>query len=77
MAKKSIREIEQEIESIAEGLDIDDEDYCFIIGPTGELKMVFMPDEDMVDKVPAAVKKIFKIFKIHDPDQLDAGNLLH
>ena len=77
MAKKSNREIEDAIENIANDLDIDDEDYCFIVGPDGELKMVFMPDDDIVDKVPATVKKIFKIFKIQDPDQLDSGGMLH
>ena len=77
MAKKSNREIEQEIESIAEELDIDNEDYCFIIGPLGELKMVFMPDEDVNDKLPATVKRILKIFKIQDPDQLNSGGVLH
>jgi hypothetical protein len=77
VAKKSNREIEDAIENIANDLDIDDEDYCFIVGPDGELKMVFMPDDDIVDKVPATVKKIFKIFKIQDPDQLDSGGMLH
>lgn len=77
MAKKSKQQIEDAIEDLADDLDIDDEDYCFIIGPAGELKMLFMPDEDMVDKVPATVKKIFKIFKIQDPDQLNSGGLVH
>ena len=77
MTKKSNKEIEEAIENLADDLDIDDGDYCFVIGPGGELKMVFMPDEDLVDKVPATVKKILKIFKIQDPDQLDSGGLIH
>ena len=77
MAKKSKKEIEQAIEDIVEDLDIDDEDYGFVIGPDGTLKMVFMPDAGVGDVVPASVKKILKIFKIHDATQLETNGKLH
>ena len=50
--------------------DIDDElegidDYGFIIGPNGELKHMFAPDEFDLDP-PAVVRKILKLFGIKD-----------
>ena len=79
MSKKSNKELEQAIEDMADELDIDDEDYGFIIGPDGTLKMIFMPDEsDMpTGKIPATVKKILKIFKIQDAEQLETNGMIH
>lgn len=77
MSKKSNKELEQEIEDVADSLDIDDEDYGFVIGSDGALKMVFMPDAGPNGEVPASVKKILKIFKIHDAERLETNGVLH
>lgn len=77
MAKQSKKELEQAIEDMADELDIDAEDYGFVIGPTGKLKMVFMPDNGVNGDIPESVKKILKIFKIHDAGRLENGGVLH
>lgn len=77
MTKQSKKELEQAIEDMADELDIDEEDYGFVIGSNGKLKMVFMPDNGVDGDIPASVKKILKIFKIQDTDQLGTGGVLH
>ena len=53
--------------------DIDDDDYGFIVGPDGELKSVFLP-ENIPFKTPKNITKILKLFGITDPAQLEMGN---
>jgi hypothetical protein len=54
--------------------EIGDDDYGFVFGPNGELKSVFLPD-NMPFKPPKNIKKILKMFGIHDPAQLDETTL--
>jgi hypothetical protein len=54
--------------------EISEEDYGFILGPNGELKSVFLPD-NMPFKQPKNVAKILRMFKIMDGDQLDNTTL--
>jgi hypothetical protein len=63
--------------AIEDGLydtEIEDEDYGIILGPNGELKSVFLPD-NMPFEVPDKLAKIFAILGYTDPDQLT--NTLH
>lgn len=48
----------------------DEHDYGFIIGPNGELKHIFTPDEFHLDP-PPVVKKILKLLGIKDVNMLD------
>lgn len=66
---KQIQELEQDQEEI-ELDEIGDEDYGFIIGPDGELKHLFTPDEFLLDP-PPVVKKILEILGIKDVNLLD------
>lgn len=50
--------------------EITDEDYGFIIGPDGELKSIFLP-ENLPFKTPKNIAKILKMFGITDPAQLE------
>jgi hypothetical protein len=54
--------------------EIEDDDYGIILGPNGELKSVFLPD-NMPFEVPEKLAKIFAILGYTDPDQLT--NTLH
>jgi hypothetical protein len=54
--------------------EISDEDYGFVLGPDGELKSVFLPD-NIPFKQPKNVQKIFKMFGIRDAEQLDNDTL--
>jgi len=54
--------------------DIGDEDYGFILGPDGELKSVFLPDV-IPFKTPKKIQKIFRMFGITDPEQIDNPTL--
>ena len=54
--------------------DISNEDYGFIFGPDGELKSVFLP-ENLPFNTPENIQKIFEIFGITDPEQLDNTTL--
>ena len=53
-----------EVETIEDAIDaeMNFEDFGFIIGPTGEIKAVFMPDD--YDELPDNVQKIFTIFGV-------------
>jgi hypothetical protein len=66
---KQIQELEQDQEEI-ELDEIGKEDYGFIIGPDGELKHLFTPDEFLLDP-PPIVKKILKLLGIADINSLD------
>lgn len=69
---KAVRE-ELETAQDVYDTDIGDDDYGFILGPNGELKSVFLPDD--TSRVPKKVKRLLKMFGIHDIDQLDNTTL--
>jgi hypothetical protein len=74
---KYIQEQDQEdIEAI--DADIGDEDYGFIIGPDGELKHLFTPNDFELDP-PPVVKKILKLLGIDDINSVgfDGDDTLH
>lgn len=56
--------------------DIDDNDYVFVLTETGELKMLFLPD-DLPFEAPKNVQKILKMFKIKDIDDVGRDATLH
>jgi hypothetical protein len=47
--------------------EIEDDDYGIILGPNGELKSVFLPD-DMPFELPEKLAKIFEILGYADPE---------
>jgi len=55
--------------------ELEDDEYCFILGSDGELKRIFMP-ESIPFKTPKSVNKILRMFGITDPGKLD-DNTLH
>ena len=58
--------------AIEDGLydtEIEDDDYGIILGPNGELKSVFLPD-DMPFELPEKLARIFEILGYTDPEQL-------
>lgn len=57
-------------------VDLQDEDYCFVFGPSGELKSVFLPtDEAFV--APKKIQKILTMYGITDIDNLNGDATLH
>lgn len=57
--------------AIEDGLydtEIEDDDYGFILGPNGELKSVFLP-ENIPFELPEKLAKLFELFGITDPNQ--------
>lgn len=72
----TIKTLEQNLEELVDlyDTDIGEDDYGFVIGPNGELKSVFLPPD--TSKVPKKVKRLLKIFGVHDIDQLN-GYTLH
>ena len=56
--------------------EISDEDYGFILGPDGELKSVFLP-ENVPFKPPKNIQKILKMFGITDIDNIAGSETLH
>ena len=65
---------EQEVFDDVYDTEISDEDYGFILGPNGELKSVFLPD-NLPFKQPKNVAKILKMFKIMDCEQIGNDTL--
>lgn len=59
---------EEELEALEDFAD--ENDYGFIIGPDGELKHMFTPNEFHLDP-PPVVKKILKLLGIKDINMLD------
>ncbi len=59
---------EEELETLEELAD--DNDYGFVIGPDGELKHMFTPNEFHLNP-PPVVKKILKLLGIKDINMLD------
>ena len=75
MSNRTRTEVEQEIDEMYE-TDISDEDYGFIIGPDGELKSLFLPD-NVPFKAPKNIEKILKIFGIKDISNIDQDQTIH
>lgn len=77
MSKLTKAEIQEMADDVEDGeIDIDDEDYGFLIDRDGNLKTMFLPHDLASDaEIPASIKKIMKIFKIHDIEQLNSGML--
>ena len=59
---------EEELDAIEDLAD--DNDYGFIIGPDGELKHMFTPNEFHLEP-PPVVKKILKLLGIKDINMVD------
>jgi hypothetical protein len=68
-------QIEQEFDDSYE-TDIADDDYGFIIGPDGELKTLFLPD-NVPFKAPKNIEKILKILGINDISNVDQDQTIH
>jgi hypothetical protein len=66
---------EQELQDVYDS-EISDDDYGFILGPDGELKSVFLP-ENVPFKTPKNISKILKIFGITDLENIDGDQTLH
>ena len=75
MSNRTRTEVEQEIDEMYE-TDISDEDYGFIVGPDGELKSLFLPD-NVPFKAPKNIEKILKIFGIKDISNIDQDQTIH
>ena len=58
--------------------EIGDDDYGFILGPDGELKHLFTPDDFYLDP-PPVVKKILKLLGIKDINAVnfDGDDTIH
>jgi hypothetical protein len=57
-------------EDFSDDEEITDADYGFIIGPDGELKSMFLPDDPM-QPTPETVLTIMEMFGIEDADLTD------
>jgi len=78
MSKNSQVVLEEE-ELLAEELELDSQDYGFIISADGELKHLFTPDDFYLDP-PPLVKKILKLLGIKDINTVaidDCSDTLH
>jgi hypothetical protein len=78
MSKNSQVVLEEE-ELLAEELELDSQDYGFIITSDGELKHLFTPDDFYLDP-PPVVKKILKLLGIKDINTValdDSSDTLH
>ena len=78
MSKNSQVVLEEE-ELIAEEMELDSQDYGFIIGPDGELKHLFTPDDFYLEP-PPLVRKILKLLGIKDINTValdDCSDTLH
>ena len=69
----AVEELEQEEELLVEQLEVDSQDYGFIIGPDGELKHLFTPDDFYLDP-PPLVRKILKLLGIKDINSVALDN---
>ena len=67
MTKKQVAENESEIIDLYDE-EITDEDYGFVLGPDGELKSVFVPED--YSEMPKKIKAIFKVLGITDPENI-------
>jgi hypothetical protein len=74
MSKLTITD-EVEFDDVYE-TEISDEDYGFVLGPDGELKAVFLP-EDLPFSPPEKIAKILELFGISDLEQVEQATTLH
>lgn len=75
MSKTTTHEEDYDVQDIYD-TEISDEDYGFIVGPDGELKSVFTP-ENAPFQTPENVLKILAMFGIHDIDNIEGGHSIH
>jgi hypothetical protein len=75
MSKSTTVSQDQIIEDIYSD-ELSEEDYGFVLGPDGELKSVFVP-ENAPFKAPKNVAKILKLFGIYDIDNVYKEEPLH
>ena len=75
MSKISTATLDEEIEDFNND-ELSEDDYGFILGPNGELKSIFVP-ENAPFKSPKNVTKILKMFGIYDIDDLTKEEPLH
>lgn len=73
---KPVTEQELDFEEEVYEEEMSGEDYAFIIGPDGELKSVFLPDE-LPFNPPKNIAKILKVFGIADISDIDGTETLH
>lgn len=55
--------------------DTDADDFCFVIGPDGDLKSIMIP-EHLMDDPPESVQMILKMYGIDNIHQID-GRTIH
>lgn len=69
---------EEQISDLAEVYEgeLGDDDYCFVIGPDGELKTVMLPD-NLPFKTPKNIEKILKLYGISDVSNMSGIETLH
>ena len=70
---KLIQGQELEVQEVYD-TDLEEGDYCFVLGPDGKLKSVIFP-EALPFNSPKNVKKILKLFGIHDPEKFNDSTL--
>jgi hypothetical protein len=75
MSKATQSSRELEVEDIYDD-EIADDDYGFILGPDGELKSVFFP-ENIPFNPPKNITKILKLFGIYDLENVNKDEPLH
>lgn len=80
MSKTIQTQEEQDLaEEALENLEIECDDYGFVIGANGEVKAIFTPEGFYLDP-PPVIKKILKVLGIKDVNQLhsvDGNDTLH
>lgn len=78
MSKQLIQDFDEEDELTAEDLEIDSDDYGFIISADGELKHLFTPEDLFLDP-PPVVRKILKALGIDDINNVgfDGNDTIH
>jgi hypothetical protein len=63
-----------EIDEIEEKIEIESDDFGFILGPDGSLKSFMIPEE-LMDELPEEVQLILDMFGIDDIHSLDTRTL--
>lgn len=74
MTKMVANDVATDIEDVYD--EISDEDYGFILGPDGELKSIFTP-ENAPFITPENVVKILQMFGISDIDDIEGDQTIH
>jgi len=65
-----------DLEEEYEGLELEQDDFAFIIGSNGKLKKILCPEQS-IDNPPEEVKKILEIFGVNEVNELINGRTLH